>query len=96
MTPDFAGILGRAPRVQPLRFGLPAIVASAVFTTAFLLIVLDGSAQEPVSTYTTAEATRGAAVYTDNCAECHGSDLSDGSAPALIGPKFKVSDRRYS
>ena len=40
-------------------------------------------------TYTTAQATRGQAIYTANCAECHGQHLDDGEfAAALKGPQF--------
>lgn len=59
-------------------------VVSAVF-----LMALPVSAQDAVATYTAAEADRGAAVYAEQCAQCHGSALSDGSAPALLGPTFR-------
>ena len=70
------------PRV--IRFGLPLLVVSTVFFPA-----LPTRAQEPVVTFTTAEADRGRAVHTEQCAQCHGSELSDGSAPALLGPTFR-------
>ena len=42
--------------------------------------------------YTDAQATRGAASYTENCAVCHGASLAGvGEAPALSGVRF-VSD----
>jgi mono/diheme cytochrome c family protein len=44
--------------------------------------VLDGS-------YTAAQADRGLAQYSQNCAACHGSGLSgNGEAPALVGAEF--------
>ena len=39
--------------------------------------------------YTTAQAKRGAEVYANECASCHGSDLTGGeSAPPLAGAGF--------
>lgn len=39
--------------------------------------------------YTTAQAERGAALYANNCASCHGSTLGGGeSAPPLTGGEF--------
>ena len=75
-------------------FGLLPLSVSTVFftalqATALHFTALQATAQETVATYTTAEADRGAAIYTERCAECHGSDLSDGSAPALLGPSFR-------
>ena len=69
---------------QPNCFGLPLMLVMTVFLTA-----LPARAQDAVLTYTTAEADRGATVYTEQCAQCHGSDLSDGSAPTLLGPTFR-------
>jgi mono/diheme cytochrome c family protein len=44
--------------------------------------VLDGS-------YTAAQAERGQAQYSQNCAACHGSGLTgNGEAPALVGGEF--------
>jgi hypothetical protein len=39
--------------------------------------------------FTAEQAKRGEAVYTENCASCHGGDMSgDGFAPALSGTDF--------
>lgn len=39
--------------------------------------------------YTEAQARRGAAVYQESCAPCHGHDLAGGEmAPPLTGPAF--------
>lgn len=41
--------------------------------------------------YTEAQATRGAALYAENCGQCHSLDLAGGDlAPALTGPAFTV------
>ena len=55
--------------------GTGLLVVSTVFLTA-----LPARAQGAAATYTAAEADRGAAVYAEQCAQCHGSALSDGSA----------------
>jgi mono/diheme cytochrome c family protein len=42
-----------------------------------------------VPTYTATQAARGQAIYSANCAECHGKNLDDGEfAAALKGPQF--------
>jgi S-disulfanyl-L-cysteine oxidoreductase SoxD len=41
--------------------------------------------------YSTAQATRGEAIYTRSCASCHQADLSgDGQTPALVGKDFNM------
>jgi alcohol dehydrogenase (cytochrome c) len=50
-----------------------------------------GQAQAPGATpgFTAAQAARGQALYSANCAMCHGDGLDDGQfAPALKGPNF--------
>ncbi len=47
------------------------------------------SSAQPGGVYSRAQATRGAALYADNCSYCHLVDLSGGDlAPALTGPSF--------
>jgi len=41
--------------------------------------------------FTTAQATRGEAVYKQACASCHSASLVGGRAPALAGPAFARS-----
>ena len=44
--------------------------------------------------YTEAQAKRGQALYLDECANCHASNLSGNeSAPALIGDDFAAGGR---
>jgi mono/diheme cytochrome c family protein len=38
--------------------------------------------------YTAAQATAGAAKYSDNCEQCHGAKLEGRAGPALVGPNF--------
>lgn len=41
--------------------------------------------------FTEAQATRGDALYMENCAQCHRFDLTGGDqAPPLVGPAFTV------
>ena len=63
-------------------------IASAIFVTA---IVVGAQAQKTVwdGVYTEEQAKRGAEVYTEKCAMCHGDSLGGvESAPALTGPAF--------
>lgn len=52
-------------------------------------LAIPAHAQEATPEYTQAQAAAGQALYNDACARCHGSDLSDGSAPPLVGPTFR-------
>ena len=63
-------------------------VASAIFVTA---ILVSAQAQKTVwdGVYTEEQAKRGAEVYAEKCAMCHGDSLGGvESAPALTGPAF--------
>lgn len=53
----------------------------------FFSLILAGiaAAQGP---FTAAQAGRGARVYAASCASCHGSELTNGGAPALAGAGF--------
>jgi len=53
------------------------------------LAALAGPAAAQSGPYTAAQATAGQALYQSRCASCHGSELSDGSAPPLVGPTFR-------
>jgi quinoprotein glucose dehydrogenase len=55
------------------------------------VIVVSGQAQKTVwdGVYTEEQAKRGADVYAEKCAMCHGDSLGGvESAPALTGPQF--------
>ena len=63
--------------------------ASALLVIAVL--VVSGQAQKTVwdGVYTEEQAKRGADVYAEKCAMCHGDSLGGvESAPALTGPQF--------
>jgi len=70
-------------------------IAAVIVFTAWTAGVLDAFRLEQAATstlggvYSEAQATRGEALYTKTCAECHGEDLAgDGVAPSLKGPEF--------
>jgi len=50
----------------------------------------------PPALYTAAQATAGADVFAQNCAMCHGSDLSGAAGPALIGQAFAATSNKYT
>lgn len=47
-----------------------------------------GSSAKP-AVYTTAQATQGASVFANHCANCHGQNLEGKAGPALKGPSFQ-------
>ena len=64
------------------------MIASAMFVIA---VILSGQAQKTVwdGVFTEEQAKRGADVYAEKCAMCHGDSLGGvESAPALTGPAF--------
>jgi len=64
------------------------IIASATFVIA---VAVSGQAQKTVwdGVYSEEQAKRGADVYAEKCAMCHGDSLGGvESAPALTGPAF--------
>lgn len=63
--------------------------ATSLTLTLSLCAAAAASAQEVALTYTAAQAARGAAVYQEACAMCHGANLDDGALGApLKGPQF--------
>jgi mono/diheme cytochrome c family protein len=70
-----------------------AAVALIPFAAVFLLRATV-HAQPPTKSiwdgvYTEAQATRGKALYSENCASCHGGELTGGEmAPPLAGGEF--------
>src|SRR5437763_15073364 len=67
---------------------------SSRLAAVVLLLVpsLSMQAQQPRTVrdgvYTDAQATRGAAIYKDKCASCHGPTLGGSLAPPLSGDAF--------
>jgi mono/diheme cytochrome c family protein len=58
------------------------IVAAGVVAA----IVSAASPPPATGIYSEAQSERGAAVYAQHCAACHGAELTAGSAPPLTGP----------
>jgi S-disulfanyl-L-cysteine oxidoreductase SoxD len=75
---------------------MPRFQRFAVLTAALLCsgIVLAGQEKLPKiwdGVYTAAQAMRGKHIYEERCSSCHGSDLTGGDGPALIGGTFSRS-----
>ena len=67
----------------------PRILIAALVSVQALIIVSAQGRTTLDGVYTAAQATRGATVYKDSCASCHGDDLSGGGqTPALTGKEF--------
>jgi alcohol dehydrogenase (cytochrome c) len=64
-----------------MRFVLVAITLLAVSSA--------GAQTKSGGGYTSAQASRGATVYTQSCVNCHGANLQGESAPALTGQIFR-------
>lgn len=62
------------------RFWLFPLLALALVSTVFI-----ARAQ---GTYSTAEAAAGSTVYSQSCAQCHGTNLQGQSGPPLMGSSF--------
>ncbi|HTK34633.1 MAG TPA: c-type cytochrome [Caulobacteraceae bacterium] len=68
----------------------PRFLTVLIVGAATLGLAATGQAQTPAAKtpgFTAAQAARGAALYSANCALCHGDGLDDGQfAPPLKGP----------
>lgn len=77
-----------------MKFATAALISLTMATAALTSAAL--RAQQPAAAtsiwdgvYTAEQATRGEAVYQQECSTCHGGDLAgDGFAPALSGAEF--------
>src|SRR5579863_474519 len=75
------------PVLMRCALGLAAVAGSAAgWLLPAALAQQARSANDGV--YTDAQATRGAALYKERCARCHGEALGGGSAPPLSGSSF--------
>ncbi len=63
-------------------------VLAFTFGSGALLVAPHPSAAQSGGVYTTAQAQRGAKLFADDCAMCHGQDLSGGAGPPLAGKAF--------
>src|SRR5579862_4590762 len=67
-------------------------IAFVAFGIASVTLVISAQQPKPASAmgiYSDGQALRGAAIYAENCAQCHTPTLEGGElAPALTGPSF--------
>jgi mono/diheme cytochrome c family protein len=69
---------------------MKASIAAAVTLSSMVVVSAQEGAPRSLS-YTAAQAGRGADIYRDRCASCHGDDVGgdgNGITPALFGPVF--------
>lgn len=52
---------------------------------------MTGGSAGPAGSFTDAQASDGATVYSGKCAQCHGTNLQGQSGPSLTGPRFAKS-----
>ena len=66
------------------------LIASLACLQALIIVSAQGKTTLD-GVYTEAQAARGQKIYAENCASCHGDDLSGGGqAPALSGKDFNA------
>lgn len=86
------------PRASTRRCGTPATAAASRRTPAPAAST-PAAAIAPVgelpALYTQAQAVTGKQKFLDNCALCHGEDLSGLAGPALKGPKFAPAKANF-
>ena len=57
---------------------------------AFVLFGMANAGAKSPADFTGGQAKSGHAVYTENCAECHGANLEGFSGPELTGAEFRT------
>jgi mono/diheme cytochrome c family protein len=85
------------PRMSHLRLVLRAVLpASAVTVLLVTATPIDAQAPRTVQdgVFSNAQATRGATLYAQRCAGCHGAALAGAQAPPLEGPAFRFKWRK--
>lgn len=70
---------------------LRCLTVPVFLTIAGLSTVFAAEAPLATGSFTDDQFDRGAALYAQQCALCHGQNLDGGAAPALIGPAFRKS-----
>lgn len=61
------------------------------FAAALLAVNIAGAQAKESQSDTSAQASRGATVYSQSCMMCHGASLQGGSGPPLTGPPFRLA-----
>ena len=81
--------------VRPLLCVLLAISAAAVLLVASISLQAQAARTLQDGVFSDAQASRGQAVYAQQCAACHGPDLTGSAqAPPLEGPSFRFKWRQ--
>src|SRR5580704_3632413 len=68
--------------------GLQRRTASSAAFIVFLALGALGAEAKSPGAYTNEQASRGAAVYTQNCVQCHGANLQGEAGTPLMGRTF--------
>jgi cytochrome c2 len=63
-------------------------IATAILSIVFSEPLLSALA-EPPALFTEDQLAQGRLDYAQECATCHGAQLQNGGAPALVGPSFR-------
>jgi alcohol dehydrogenase (cytochrome c) len=58
---------------------------------ALLAVNFAGAQAKESQSFTSAQASRGASVYTQSCMMCHGASLQGGAGPALTGQSLRLA-----
>jgi putative heme-binding domain-containing protein len=75
-------------RLRPVRCGRIAPVMLGVALGAAAVAGAQAPTPKPIENPTPADLERGAVVFTDSCARCHGLDGSGGAGPRLARPRL--------
>ena len=87
MRPEAGQFLIAAKEEVPMKLSRAVLPIVLTLTITIALGPLTASAQSS-GVYTAAQAQDGAAVYTANCAVCHGAKLEGVQGPSLAGSDF--------
>src|SRR6266478_50619 len=67
------------------------LMASLIVVQGWILSSAQSATTAPGVVYSEAQAKRGEAAYTKDCASCHGGDMTgDGQTPSLTGKDFNL------
>ena len=88
MTTMRAAVIHQAGGRAPLG---GAMMRFLLLATALLAVSSAGAQTKVSAGYTSAQASRGATVYTQSCMMCHGATLQGGAGPPLTGKPFSLA-----
>ncbi len=67
---------------------LLGIAGTLMIALSYAVATAQGDKTSWDGVYTDAQAARGDALWSEQCAKCHGPDMSGGDAPSLTGSEF--------